>query len=147
MALVGFSVLTVVLSEREREREEREEREERGKIEEREERERERRERRDIIAIQFVRMEKIVYMSMSSKPSGACQKIVEIHRILVEKKHRRQGHGRRTLLWALKKLFDGGAVRIAIFSPSKKGLHCVYCNFQSSHHSDTFLHETNWFQI
>ena len=46
MALVGFSVLTVVLSEREREREEREEREERGKIEEREERERKKREKR-----------------------------------------------------------------------------------------------------
>ena len=36
-------------------------------------------------------------------------------------------------MWALKQLFNGGADRITIFSPSKKGLHCVYCNFQSSH--------------
>ena len=88
--------------------------------------------RKILISIQFS-IEQIVYISISCKPSCADQKTAVISRIMVQKPHRRQGHGRRTLVWALKKLFDGGAHRIKIFSPSKKGLHCVYCNFQSSH--------------
>jgi predicted GNAT family N-acyltransferase len=72
-----------------------------------------------------IRMEQIVWMSFSLLPWFASSKKVTINRLTVKTASRKQGHGTRTLVWALTKFFDAGADHVDIFSTAPKGLSCV----------------------
>ena len=69
-------------------------------------------------------MEQIVYMSMSSNAHCSGDKTVLLLKINVAVDYRMRGHGRRTLVWALKHMFRTSAVRALIFSAARKGIAC-----------------------
>jgi hypothetical protein len=72
-------------------------------------------------------MVEIVYMSMSSNGHRSEDKIVQLLKIIVAPYYRLQGHGRRTLAWALKHMFRTRAACALIFSPASKGVACDCC--------------------
>jgi hypothetical protein len=86
-------------------------------------------------------MVEIAYMSWSMRPHCGSKQTVQLLRLEVAKPFRKQGHGKRTLVWAIQELLRGGADKISVFSPAKKGVAYVCCSSLQivTHHSDTMV--------